>query len=67
MLNKEKENILFYPPKEQYQKNSNVSVKTNLKLQKDTCCCKKMAFTEGQKKNNHKKPNEVYAEKFFQL
>lgn len=51
MLNKEKENIVFYPPKEQYQKNSNVSVKTNLKLQKDTCCCEKMALAEGQKKN----------------
>ena len=58
MLNKEKENIVFYPPKEQDQKNSNVFVKTNLKLQKDTCCCKKRALTEGQKKSNHKKSNE---------
>ena len=36
MLNKEKGNIVFYPPKEQYQKNSNAFVKTNLKLQKNT-------------------------------
>lgn len=49
-LSKEKENIVFYPLKEQYQKNSNVFVKTNLKLQKDTCCCKKRALAEGQKK-----------------
>lgn len=65
MLNKEKENIVFYPPKELDQKNSNVFVKTNLKLQKDTCCCKKRALAEGQKKSNHKKSNEVYAEKIF--